>query len=164
MEGLLGIYRRADPCLLPCGVCSLWHIFRCDSNSDIGRPPDCNDLCVIRQILEWLEYVLRQSHTRRFEFDSIFTQFVAMAVYTTCVLAMGDDNNAPPGAGMSAFVVGLLVFVICTAFPYNSGACFSPARDFALRVAVAILWRKTEMFTDRAGWWFWGCWVAPSLG
>ena len=33
-----------------------------------------------------------------------FSQFLSSALFATCVFALGDDRNAPPGAGMNAFV------------------------------------------------------------
>ena len=71
----------------------------------------------------------------------LLTQFLASALYTCCIFALGDDKNAPRGAGMNAFIVGLLIVVICTAFPYNSSTCLSPARDFGPRLLVLIIWR-----------------------
>lgn len=45
-----------------------------------------------------------------------FSQVVPAVLYTTSVFALGDDRNAPPGAGLNAFIVGLLIFVVCAAF------------------------------------------------
>jgi aquaglyceroporin related protein, other eukaryote len=77
------------------------------------------------------------------------TQLLASAIFVLCVLAMGDDHNAPPGAGMNAFIIGILVFVTCTAFPYNTGTSLSPARDFGPRLVVLIIWGKGEVWTER---------------
>ena len=79
-----------------------------------------------------------------------FTQFLTQAMFMCCVLAMGDDNNAPPGAGMNAFIIGLLIFVISTAFPFNSSTCLSPARDFGPRLVVLIVYREGKIFTERS--------------
>ncbi|OQU98344.1 hypothetical protein CLAIMM_04141 isoform 2 [Cladophialophora immunda] len=39
-------------------------------------------------------------------------ELMGTAILTVSVLALGDDTNAPPGAGMNAFIVGLLVTVL----------------------------------------------------
>ena len=93
-----------------------------------------------------------------------FSQFLAAALFTCCVFAMGDDRNAPPGNGMNAFVIGLLVFVLCAAFPYNTSMNLSPARDLGPRLAMSMLWKTGDMFTERHWYWIWGCWLGPLSG
>lgn len=95
---------------------------------------------------------------------AFFSQFLCSALYTLCVLAIGDDANAAPTGGMSAFIVGLLVFVICTAFPINAGIALSPARDFGPRVVAAIVEGRGAVFTQRGCYWIWGTWVASLTG
>jgi MIP family channel proteins len=92
------------------------------------------------------------------------TQAFMVALFFLVVFALGDDNNAPPGAGMNALIIGLFVFVIGCAFPYNTGASFNPFRDVAPRLVVSIIWRRADVWTERAAYWFWGCWIAPALG
>lgn len=52
---------------------------------------------------------------------AFFTEFVGTTIMAVVVLALGDDSNAPPGAGMNAFVMGLVVSVLSMAFSYNTG-------------------------------------------
>ncbi|ETN37429.1 uncharacterized protein HMPREF1541_08420 [Cyphellophora europaea CBS 101466] len=92
------------------------------------------------------------------------TQALMVALFTITVLALGDDRNAPPGAGMNAFIVGLFVFVIAAAFPYNTGASFNPFRDFGPRLVVSMVWARGDIWTVRACYWIWACWVAPMVG
>ncbi|RMX78104.1 hypothetical protein D0869_09347 [Hortaea werneckii] len=43
---------------------------------------------------------------------TFFTEFLGIAVlgcFGCCILALGDSGNSPPGAGMPAFAIGLLV-------------------------------------------------------
>ena len=94
----------------------------------------------------------------------LFTQFLAAALYNTSVFALGDDRNAPPGAGMNALIIGLLIFVVCAAFPYNTALNISPARDFGPRLAIAMIWSDGSLFTDHSWYWLWGCWIAPLIG
>ncbi|KAF8855238.1 aquaporin-like protein, partial [Acephala macrosclerotiorum] len=62
-------------------------------------------------------------------------ELLATAILSCPILALGDDSNAPPGAGMHAFIVGLLVTALTMAFGFNTGACLNPARDFGPRLA-----------------------------
>lgn len=52
---------------------------------------------------------------------AFFTEFVGTTIMAVVVLALGDDSNAPPGAGMNAFIMGLVVTVLSMAFSYNTG-------------------------------------------
>jgi aquaglyceroporin related protein len=52
---------------------------------------------------------------------AFFTEFLGSAILLGVVLALGDDSNAPPGAGMQAFILGILISVVVLAFGYNTG-------------------------------------------
>lgn len=52
---------------------------------------------------------------------AFFTEFVGSALLFGAVLALGDDSNAPPGAGMQAFIMGILISIIILALGYNTG-------------------------------------------
>lgn len=36
-------------------------------------------------------------------------------------MALGDDVNVPPGAGMQAFIIGILISAMFLALGYNTG-------------------------------------------
>ncbi|KAG0650257.1 hypothetical protein D0Z07_3322 [Hyphodiscus hymeniophilus] len=91
-------------------------------------------------------------------------EFVATAILACAVLALGDDSNAPPGAGMHALIVGLVVTVLTMAFGYNTGACMNPARDFGPRIATAAVGYGSEVFTTKNAWWIYGAWGATISG
>jgi aquaglyceroporin related protein len=91
-------------------------------------------------------------------------EFVATATLACAILALGDDSNAPPGAGMHALIVGLVVTVLTMAFGYNTGACLNPARDFGPRLATAVVGYGGEVFTVRQAWWIYGAWGATISG
>ncbi|TVY34930.1 putative membrane protein [Lachnellula subtilissima] len=91
-------------------------------------------------------------------------EFVATAFLSCAILALGDDSNAPPGAGMHALIVGLVVFVLTMAFGYNTGGCMNPARDFGPRVVAAIVGYGGRVFTDYHAWWIYGAWGATISG
>jgi aquaglyceroporin related protein len=63
-------------------------------------------------------------------------EFVGAAILSCTILALGDDSNAPRGAGMHALIVGLVVTVLTLSFRYDTGACLNPARDFGPRIAT----------------------------
>ncbi|KAH7333306.1 aquaporin-like protein [Rhexocercosporidium sp. MPI-PUGE-AT-0058] len=91
-------------------------------------------------------------------------EFVATAILACAILALGDDSNAPPGAGMHALIVGLLVTVLTMAFGYNTSACLNPARDLGPRIAAAAVGYGGQVFTIRDAWWIYGAWGATVSG
>ncbi|KAK6603323.1 MIP family channel protein [Botrytis cinerea] len=95
---------------------------------------------------------------------SFFNEFVATAILACTILALGDDSNAPPGAGMHALIVGLVVTVLTMAFGYTTGACLNPARDFGPRLATAAVGYGSEVFTVSNAWWIYGAWGATITG
>ncbi|PQE31792.1 mip transporter protein [Rutstroemia sp. NJR-2017a WRK4] len=96
--------------------------------------------------------------------SGFFNEFVATAILSCAILALGDDSNAPPGAGMHALIVGLLVTVLTMAFGYNTGACLNPARDFGPRLATAAVGYGRQVFTVAHAWWIYGAWAATVSG
>lgn len=52
---------------------------------------------------------------------AFFTEFVGSGIFLCTVLALGDHTNAPPGAGMQAFIIGILVALLCMALSYSTG-------------------------------------------
>ncbi|KAK8214304.1 aquaporin-like protein [Phyllosticta capitalensis] len=93
---------------------------------------------------------------------AFFTEFVGTAILTIAILALGDDTNAPPGAGMSAFVMGLVITVECMAFSNNTGCAMNPSRDFGPRLALLALGYGSKLFEN--SWWFYGPWGATLTG
>lgn len=93
---------------------------------------------------------------------AFFTEFTGAAILAIAVLAMGDDTNAPPGAGMSAFIMGLVVTVLSMSFSYNTGAALNPSRDFGPRLAILALGYGSDVF--RNAYWVYGPWAGAILG
>ncbi|KAJ1711164.1 aquaporin-like protein [Aspergillus flavus] len=93
---------------------------------------------------------------------AFFTEFLGTALTATTVLALGDDQNAPPGAGMNSLIVGLMVFVLSNTFSYQTGAAFNPSRDFGPRLALLALGYGSELFTNP--YWFYGPWAGSLCG
>ncbi|KAJ5489786.1 Glycerol uptake facilitator protein [Penicillium diatomitis] len=95
---------------------------------------------------------------------AFFTEFIADAILVCVIFAMGDDSNAPPGAGMHSFVIGLVIYVLCICLGYGTGGCLNPVRDFGPRLVALMAGYGSETFTAHGGWWFWGGWVATISG
>lgn len=93
---------------------------------------------------------------------AFFTEFTGTSILAVAVLALGDDTNAPPGAGMNALVLGLIITVLSMAFGYNTGAALNPTRDLGPRLAVFALGYGSDVFTN--GYWVYGPWVATITG
>ncbi|TVY90239.1 putative membrane protein [Lachnellula willkommii] len=93
---------------------------------------------------------------------AFFNEFVATAILAISILALGDDTNAPPGAGMNAFIIGLVIVALNMSFAYNTGAAMNPSRDLGPRLAVLALGYGSDVFTS--AYWFWGPWCATISG
>ncbi|KAJ9631745.1 hypothetical protein H2203_000145 [Taxawa tesnikishii (nom. ined.)] len=96
--------------------------------------------------------------------DAFFTEFLATAVLSGSILALGDDSNSPPGAGMHAFIIGLLVTTLLMSVGYNTTGCFNPARDLGPRLAALAVGYPTSIFNVSSAWWIWGGWGATISG
>lgn len=91
-----------------------------------------------------------------------FNEFFGTAVLTVIILALGDDSNAPPGAGMNAFIVGLVITMTSIAFAFQTGSALNPSRDFGPRLALLALGYGGDLFTNP--YWFYGPFAGAILG
>lgn len=89
-------------------------------------------------------------------------EFLGTAFLACTILALGDDQNAPPGAGMNSFIVGLVITCLSMVFAYQTGAAFNPSRDFGPRLALLALGYPSELFLN--AYWFYGPWVGAISG
>lgn len=99
-------------------------------------------------------FVTSQRYTYIDAATAFFNEFYGTLILIVVILALGDDANAPPGAGMNAFIVGLTVFLTTTVFAQQTGAALSPSRDFGPRLALLSLGYGKELFTNP--YWFYG--------
>lgn len=95
---------------------------------------------------------------------AFFNEFTGTAILACSVLALGDDANAPAGAGMGALVIGFLVTALTMAFGFTTGGCFNPARDIGPRLVAWIAGYGSTTFTAMNYWWIWGPWCATISG
>lgn len=93
---------------------------------------------------------------------AFFNEFVGTAFLVIIIMALGDDQNAPPGAGMNSFIVGLVITALTFAFSFNTGMALNPARDFGPRLALLCLGYGGDLFTDP--YWFFGPFAATLCG
>ncbi|PWY67087.1 MIP transporter [Aspergillus sclerotioniger CBS 115572] len=93
---------------------------------------------------------------------AFFTEFMGTMVLSTVVLALGDDQNAPPGAGMNSLIVGLMVTCLTMTFAYQTGAALNPSRDFGPRLALLAVGYPSSLFTNP--YWFYGPWAGSLSG
>ncbi|WPH02315.1 aquaporin-like protein [Acrodontium crateriforme] len=93
---------------------------------------------------------------------AFFNEFVGTAMLVIAVLSLGDDQNAPPGAGMNAFIIGLVVTVQNFAFAFQTGIAANPSRDFGPRLALLALGYDKKLFTNP--FWFYGPFAGTLLG
>ncbi|KAK1141157.1 hypothetical protein N8T08_009324 [Aspergillus melleus] len=93
---------------------------------------------------------------------AFFTEFVGTAFLTIAVLALGDDQNAPPGAGMNALILGLVITLLSITFADQTGAAFNPSRDLGPRILLLGLGYGAELFTDP--YWLYGPWLGALTG
>ncbi|RYO94678.1 hypothetical protein DL766_007972 [Monosporascus sp. MC13-8B] len=94
---------------------------------------------------------------------ALLNQLVGGAIMVIAVFALGDDQNNPPGAGMHAFVIGLLVCMLRFSVGYTVGSALNPASNFGPRVvAYAVGYRQSNVFRDM--WWLYGPWLATLAG
>ncbi|GIK05244.1 hypothetical protein Aspvir_009348 [Aspergillus viridinutans] len=93
---------------------------------------------------------------------AFFNEFLGTLCLTVTVLALGDDQNAPPGAGMNSLIIGFVVACLSMTFSYQTGAAFNPSRDFGPRLALLALGYGGELFTNP--YWFYGPWAGSLTG
>ena len=93
---------------------------------------------------------------------ALFNELIGTMCLTVVVLALGDDQNAPPGAGMNSLIIGLVITCLSMAFANQTGAALNPSRDFGPRLALLALGYGSKLFTNP--YWFYGPWAGSLLG
>lgn len=93
---------------------------------------------------------------------AFFNEFLGMVILSVIILALGDDQNAPPGGGMNSLIIGLVIACLSMCFAYQTGAAFNPSRDFGPRLALLALGYGRQLFTNP--YWFYGPFAASLTG
>ncbi|KAM0476462.1 hypothetical protein ACHAPX_006376 [Trichoderma viride] len=93
---------------------------------------------------------------------AFFNEVVGTMCLTVVVLALGDDQNAPPGAGMNSLIIGLVITCLNISFANQTGAALNPSRDFGPRLALLALGYGSELFTNP--YWFYGPFAGTLIG
>ncbi|KAH6614890.1 aquaporin-like protein [Boeremia exigua] len=91
---------------------------------------------------------------------AFFNDFIFMALYTCIAFALGDDQNSPPGQGMTALIFGFVGYLMMVSLGYNTGLGISPARDLGPRLVG--LWAGYDAFSD--AYWAYGPFGAATSG
>ena len=94
---------------------------------------------------------------------AFWNEFMGTALLTVTILALGDDQNAPPTAGMNSLVIGFIITCLSMAFAYQTGAALNPSRDFGPRLALLVLGYGRQLFTGTQ-YWFYGPWAGSLSG
>jgi hypothetical protein len=91
---------------------------------------------------------------------AFFNDFVFMAIFTCIAFSLGDDQNSPPGQGMTALIFGFVGYLMMVSLGYNTGLGISPARDLGPRLVG--LWAGYDSFAD--AYWAYGPFGASTSG
>ncbi|MDH6115281.1 glycerol uptake facilitator protein [Kitasatospora sp. MAP12-15] len=91
-------------------------------------------------------------------------QIIGTAILIFLVFAVTDVLNAPPGANMGPFIVGLIVVALGMAWGTNAGYAINPARDFGPRLASYVTGYHTAWRDQYGHLYFWVPIVGPFVG
>ncbi|GAA5833262.1 hypothetical protein JCM11251_005188 [Rhodosporidiobolus azoricus] len=91
-------------------------------------------------------------------------EILASGILTVAVLALGDENNAPPGAGLGAIVLGFVVVAIGMSNGWISGYAINSARDLGPRLALWVLGYGIKLWHHDDWWWLTGAICGPIVG
>ena len=90
-------------------------------------------------------------------------QVIGTALLLLLILAIGDERNMPPGANLSALMIGLVVVAIGMSFGGMHGYAINPARDLGPRLFTVVAGFRNNGMTDGSHVW-WIPIAAPLLG
>jgi glycerol uptake facilitator protein len=90
-------------------------------------------------------------------------QLIGTALLLLLIFAITDERNMPPGANLSALMIGLVVVAIGMSFGGMHGYAINPARDFGPRLFTVVAGFRNNGVTDGSRVW-WIPIAAPLLG
>ncbi|BGP13139.1 hypothetical protein JCM10213v2_001058 [Rhodosporidiobolus nylandii] len=91
-------------------------------------------------------------------------ELLASAILSMAVLALGDENNAPPGAGLGAIVLAFVVVAIGMSNGWISGYAINVARDLGPRLALWCVGYGIDLWHHDDWWWLSGAICGPVVG
>ncbi|TFK47704.1 aquaporin [Heliocybe sulcata] len=91
-------------------------------------------------------------------------EVIASAILHVVVLALGDEHNAPPGAGLGAFITGLTIIAIGMSQGWISGYAINPARDLGPRIFLWFMGYGTLVWHHDSWWWLNGAILSTIAG
>jgi len=81
-------------------------------------------------------------------------QVIGTALLLLLIFAITDERNMPPGANLSALMIGLVVVAIGMSFGAMHGYAINPARDLGPRLFTVVAGFRNNGITDgRRLWW-----------
>ncbi len=90
-------------------------------------------------------------------------QVIGTGLLLFLIFAITDERNMPPGANLSALMIGLIVVAIGMSFGAMHGYAINPARDFGPRLFTVVAGFRDNGMTDGTRVW-WVPVVAPLIG
>ncbi|KAL4920717.1 aquaporin-like protein [Aspergillus aurantiobrunneus] len=94
---------------------------------------------------------------------TFLNELLGTLLLTSTILALGDDQNAPPTGGTNAAIIGLTVSTLSLTFSYQSGAALNPSRDCGPRLALLVLGYGSEALFKGPRW-VCGPWAGATCG
>ena len=108
----------------------------------------------------WIFYTFPKGFVKTF--GAFGDEFVGTALLVGMILAIVDGRNQPVQANLNPMIIGFLIVAIGASFGLNTGYAINPARDFGLRLWIALVSGGESFAADN--YYFWIPIVAPLAG
>jgi len=96
--------------------------------------------------------------------SAFFDEFLGSTVLIIVILAINDQKNGPPPAGLAPLALFFLFLGIASALGMQTGFAVNPARDLGPRLLTAMVGYGRQVFTFRNQYWIWCPIMGPILG
>ncbi|KAJ7134840.1 major intrinsic protein superfamily membrane channel protein [Mycena epipterygia] len=93
-----------------------------------------------------------------------FSEFLTTAVLVIVLLAISDQKNCPPPAGLAPLALFILILGIGACLGMETSYAINPARDFGARLLTLAVGYGKQVYTYRNHYWLWCPILAPILG
>ncbi|KAF7197946.1 Aquaglycerol porin AQY3 [Pseudocercospora fuligena] len=93
---------------------------------------------------------------------AFFNEFIGTALAVVTVLALGDDQNVPPGVGMAPLVIGFVGVGLSFSLSFQTGLASNPTRDLGPRLMLLAMGYSKTLFTNP--YWIYGPIIGPISG